>query len=174
MKSSFDGLKAVTGYTDLKKQQQSAVEPIGDRHEEKRRREAGFTLVELLVVMAILVLIASLVAPRVIAYLGTSRVKTARIQIESLSTTLELFRLDTGRYPSSEAGLDALVLKPAVIQGWNGPYLKGGRLPLDPWGRPYLYRSPGEHGEFDIYSLGADGEPGGNDEKQDVTSWSSG
>jgi len=144
-----------------------------DRHRDKERRnEAGFTLVELLVVMAILVLIASLVAPRVIGYLGSSRVKTAKIQLENFSTTLELFKIDAGRYPSSAEGLRALVSKPAAITSWNGPYLKGARLPKDPWGRPYVYRSPGEHGEFEIYSLGADGEPGGKDEKQDVTSWS--
>lgn len=168
------GKVAVTEHSELHNCDLPAAQPMSDRNDEKRRRQLGFTLVELLVVMSILVLIASLVAPRVIAYLGSSRIKTAKIQIESLSTTLELFRLDTGRYPSSEEGLQALVAKPAVIRGWNGPYLKGGRLPADPWGRPYYYRSPGEYADFDIYSLGADGEPGGDDEKQDVTSWSSG
>ena len=173
MNSFYDGVQRVNENPQLPTRSRPAAMVQSDRDDEKRRRQSGFTLVELLVVMAILVLIASLVAPRVIAYLGSSRTKTAKIQIESLSTTLELFRLDTGRYPSSEEGLRALVARPAMVQGWNGPYLKGGRLPNDPWGKPYLYRHPGEHGEFDIFSFGADGEPGGDDEKQDVRSWAS-
>jgi general secretion pathway protein G len=136
-----------------------------------RRSEAGFTLVELLVVMVILVLLASLVAPRVIGYLGSSRTKTAKIQIESFSTSLELFKLDTGRYPDEREGLAALVVRPANVQNWNGPYLKKDRVPPDPWGRPYHYRYPGQRGAFDIYTLGADDREGGEGEDQDVASW---
>jgi general secretion pathway protein G len=137
----------------------------------RSRREAGFTLVELLVVMVILVLLASLVAPRVIGYLGSSRTKTAKVQIESLSTSLELYKLDTGRYPDEREGLAALVARPADAQNWNGPYLKKDRVPPDPWGHPYHYRYPGQRGAFDIFSLGADDREGGDGEDQDVTSW---
>lgn len=137
----------------------------------KRKREAGFTLVELLVVMAILALLASLVAPRVLAYLGTSRTKTAELQIENLTTSLELFKLDTGRYPNTQDGLAALVSKTGNHRNWNGPYLKGAKLPQDPWGSPYRYRYPGRHGEFDIYSLGADNRQGGKGEDTDVKNW---
>jgi len=136
-----------------------------------RESEAGFTLVELLVVMVILVLLASLVAPRVIGYLGSSRTKTAKVQIESLSTSLELYKLDTGRYPDERDGLAALVARPTNVQNWNGPYLKKNQVPADPWGRPYRYRFPGQRGTFDIYSLGADNREGGEGEDQDVASW---
>ena len=135
--------------------------------------QAGFTLVELLVVMAILVLLASLVAPRVIGYLGSSRAKTSKVQIENLTTSLELFKLDTGRFPSNSDGLSALMKKPVNMRGWNGPYLKGNQLPVDPWGNPYHYRFPGRFNEFDIYSLGADNQQGGDGENRDVTSWQS-
>jgi general secretion pathway protein G len=137
----------------------------------EREREAGFTLVELLVVMVILVLLASLVAPRVIGYLGSSRSKAAKVQIESLSTSLELFKLDSGRYPSEREGLKALVERPPDIKAWSGPYLKKDRVPNDPWGHPYYYRYPGQRGSFDIYSLGADNREGGEGEDQDVASW---
>jgi general secretion pathway protein G len=143
------------------------VRPDGDR--DNRTGEAGFTLVELLVVMVILVLLASLVAPRVIGYLASSRTKTAVIQIESLVTSLELFKLDTGRYPSEREGLVALIRRPNNIRNWNGPYLKKNKLPDDPWGQPYYYRAPGEQAEFDIFSLGADNKPGGTGEDQDVS-----
>jgi len=136
-----------------------------------RSREAGFTLIELLVVMVILVLLASLVAPRVIGYLGSSRTKSAKVQIESLSTSLELYKLDTGRYPDAREGLSALVQRPGDVPNWNGPYLKKDKVPLDPWGQPYFYRYPGKHGAFDIITLGADRKEGGQDEDQDVTSW---
>lgn len=133
--------------------------------------EAGFTLIELLVVMVILVLLASLVAPRVIGYLGSSRTKSAKVQIESLSTSLELFKLDTGRYPDSREGLAALVERPGNLPSWNGPYLKKEKVPLDPWGQPYIYRYPGQHGPFDILTLGADKKEGGQNEDQDIASW---
>lgn len=136
-----------------------------------RSREAGFTLVELLVVMVILVLLASLVAPRVVGYLGSSRTKTAKIQIESLGTSIELFKLDTGRYPAEHEGLKALVERPADIRGWNGPYLKKDAVPDDPWSHPYRYRYPGEFAEVDIYSFGADNQEGGEGEDQDVSNW---
>jgi general secretion pathway protein G len=128
-------------------------------------------LVELLVVMVILVLLASLVAPRVIGYLGSSRTKSAKVQIESLSTSLELFKLDNGRYPNDREGLTALVERPADLKNWNGPYLKKDKVPLDPWGHPYHYRFPGQRGPFDIYTLGADNQEGGDGENQDVASW---
>ncbi len=136
-----------------------------------RAGEAGFTLIELLVVMVILVLLASLVAPRVIGYLGSSRTKSAKVQIESLSTSLELYKLDTGRYPDAREGLTALVQRPGDLPSWNGPYLKKDKVPLDPWGQPYIYRYPGQHGPFDILTLGADKKEGGQGEDQDVASW---
>ena len=121
--------------------------------------------------MAILALLASLVAPRVLAYLGTSRTKTAQLQIDNLTTSLELFKLDTGRYPKTQDGLVALVSRTGTYRGWNGPYLIGGRLPNDPWGNTYRYRYPGRHGEFDIFSLGADNREGGDGEDSDVKNW---
>jgi general secretion pathway protein G len=133
--------------------------------------EAGFTLVELLVVLVILVLLAGLVAPRVIGYLGSSRLKAAKVQIQSLSTALELYKVDTGRYPSTGEGLKALTAAPPGLPSWNGPYLTKTEVPSDPWGRPYNYRSPGEHGPFDIVSLGADNQPGGTGENEDIVSW---
>ncbi len=136
-----------------------------------RTAEAGFTLVELLVVLVILVLLASLVGPRVIGYLGTSRVKTAKVQIESLSSAIELYRIDNGRYPTTDEGLKALVQAPAGGDGWKGPYLTKKDVPNDPWNRPYHYRSPGQHGPFDIFSLGADNQVGGTGENEDITSW---
>jgi general secretion pathway protein G len=125
--------------------------------------------VELLVVLVILVLLASLVGPRVIGYLGSSRTKAAKVQIESLTSALELFKLDTGRYPSSSEGLKALVEAPSGASAWNGPYLTKRDVPNDPWGRPYNYRAPGQSGPFDIFSLGADNQAGGTGENEDVT-----
>jgi general secretion pathway protein G len=133
------------------------------------RNARGFTLVELLVVMVILGLLAALVVP---AYLGRerkARSQAAKTQIELLGTALDTFRLDIGRYPSSQEGLNALRGAPG-IPGWDGPYLKKD-VPLDPWGRAYVYNAPGEHGEYDLYSYGADGAPGGDGDARDVTSW---
>jgi general secretion pathway protein G len=135
----------------------------------RRSGQAGFTLVELLVVLVILVLLASLVGPRVMGYLGSSRSKAAKVQIESLSSALELFKLDTGRYPSSSEGLRALVEAPSGIGTWNGPYLTKRDVPNDPWGRPYNYRFPGQSAPFDIFSLGADNQVGGTGENEDIT-----
>lgn len=136
-----------------------------------RAAEAGFTLVELLVVLVILVLLASLVGPRVVGYLGTSRVKTAKVQIESLGSAIELYRIDNGRYPTTDEGLKALLQAPPGVDGWKGPYLTKKDVPNDPWNRPYYYRSPGQHGPFDIFSLGADNQVGGTGENEDIASW---
>jgi general secretion pathway protein G len=132
----------------------------------RRRGEAGFTLVELLVVLVILVLIASIIGPRVIGYLGSSRTKTAGVQIESLTTAVELFRIDVGRYPSAAEGLEALVRSPGSVAGWNGPYLAKSSLPQDPWGRAYVYQANGDG--FRILSYGADGKEGGTGEDADI------
>jgi len=133
--------------------------------------QSGFTLIELLVVLVILVLLASLVAPRVLGYLGSSRTKAAKVQIESLGSALELFKLDTGRYPTTSEGLQALMQAPQGASGWNGPYLTKREVPNDPWGRPYNYRSPGQGGPFEIFSLGADNQVGGTGENEDVGNW---
>ena len=137
----------------------------------RAKHQYGFTLVELLVVLVILGLIFGLVAPQVLQYVGRSKSKAAAIQIERLSTVLELFYLDVGRYPSTTEGLDALYSKPRNLQVWNGPYIKKSNSLMDPWNRPYNYRSPGEHADFDIQSLGADGREGGSGENADINSW---
>ncbi|MBF0470707.1 MAG: type II secretion system major pseudopilin GspG [Gammaproteobacteria bacterium] len=131
----------------------------------------GFTLIELLVVLAILALLAGLVGPAVMNALGESKGKAARVQIEDLGAALDLYRLDVGRYPNSEEGLVALVTKPASAKRWNGPYLKKRTIPDDPWGNPYHYTSPGEHGGYDLLSLGADSSPGGEGDNRDILSW---
>jgi general secretion pathway protein G len=132
--------------------------------------ERGFTLVEILVVITIIALIMSLVGPRVLNYLTESKVKAAKIQMQSFSSALDLLYLDTGRYPSSAEGLTALVKPTSAMAGWNGPYLKGGSLPNDPWGKPYVYRSPAERSKFEIMSYGADGQEGGTGTAADITS----
>lgn len=135
----------------------------------RRRSELGFTLIELLIVMIILGLLAALVAPKMFQKVGSSKQKAAQTQISMIGTALDAFRLDMGRYPSSEEGLDSLRKSPG--QGpWDGPYLSKD-VPPDPWGRPYVYRSPGEHGDYDLYSTGADGQEGGEGENADVVSW---
>ena len=147
--------------------------PIAERRRPRRWRsgERGFTLVEILVVITIIGLIMGLVGPRVLNYLTESKAKAAKIQIESFASALDLFFLDAGRYPSSSEGLGALVQRPGNISGWNGPYLKGGVVPSDPWGNVYIYRSPGQHGAYDIVSFGADGQEGGSGTAGDITSW---
>jgi general secretion pathway protein G len=133
-----------------------------------RDRQGGFTLVELLVVLVILSLIMGLVGPRVLGYLSDSRVRSARLQIDSLAAALDLFYLDTGRYPSASEGLQALIAKTPSVDRWNGPYLQQSALPVDPWGQPYEYRVPGENSAYEIVSLGADGRPGGTDDASDI------
>lgn len=135
-----------------------------------RDRAGGFTLVELLVVLVILSLVMGLVGPRVLSYLSDARARSAKLQIDSLAAALDLFYLDTGRYPSQSEGLDALITRSASIDRWNGPYLQQSSVPLDPWGRPYEYRVPGEKSAYEIVSLGADGRPGGEDDNADVVS----
>lgn len=136
----------------------------------RRRGQAGFTLVEILVVITIIGMIMALVGPRVLNYLGESKTKAAKIQIESFSSALDLFYLDLGRYPTSSEGLAALAQRPGNASGWNGPYLRGGMLPVDPWGRAYVYRSPGEKAAYDIVSLGSDGQEGGSGAATDIAS----
>ena len=136
----------------------------------KQRLERGFTLLELLVVMVIIGLLAGYVAPRYFAQVGKAEVKTARAQIDALEKALDQYRLDTGHYPSSEQGLNALYSRPADEPKWEGPYLKKG-VPPDPWGTPYQYRKPGEHGEYDLFSYGKDGQAGGSGEDADIGNW---
>ncbi len=135
----------------------------------RRRAELGFSLIELLIVMIILGLIASLVGPRLFGKLGGARQDTAKTQIEMLMAALDAFRLDVGRYPSEQEGLGALMQNPGVNK-WDGPYLKK-EVPIDPWGYPYHYQNPGQHGEIDLFSYGADNKPGGEKEDADVGSW---
>ena len=129
---------------------------------------AGFTLVELLVVLAILTLLAGIVGPRVLGQLGGAKSKTAAVQIADIDKALELFKLDVGRFPSTEEGLEALAKRPpTVASGWSGPYLKG-TIPADPWGKPYHYQGPGANGAVEVFSLGADGVAGGEGENADI------
>jgi general secretion pathway protein G len=137
----------------------------------RRTSERGFTLIEILVVITIIGLIMALVGPRVLNYLTEAKAKAAKIQIESFSSALDLFYLDAGRYPTSSEGLAALVQSPGNVASWNGPYLKGGAVPKDPWGNPYVFRSPGQHGTYDIVSFGADGQEGGTGTASDIQSW---
>jgi general secretion pathway protein G len=134
------------------------------------RDKKGFTLIELLVVMVIVGLLAALVGPRLFPKLGKGKQAAAKAQIELFGQTLDQFRLDVGRYPTTQEGLAALVTNPGGVENWDGPYLKKA-LPNDPWGKPYAYQSPGTHGEYDLSSFGRDGTPGGEGEDKDVMSW---
>lgn len=139
-------------------------------------RERGFTLIEILVVITVIAVLASLVSPMVFRHVGDARITAARAQMEIFSLALDAYRLDNDRYPSTAQGLEALVKSPDLAplpRNWRGPYLRGGVLPLDPWGRAYHYASPGTSGtgDYDLSSLGRDGQAGGSDEDGDVTSW---
>ena len=144
---------------------------IEARQTESRRSDAGYTLTELLVVMFILVLLIGLVGPRVIGYLGGAKTDTARIQLGNIEASLDLYLIDVGKYPDQSQGLDALVAKPDGVVGWNGPYLKKKSGIVDPWDQEYHYKAPGDHGVYDLWSLGADNEEGGEDEDADVQGW---
>ncbi len=136
----------------------------------RRRSQKGFTLIELLIVMVILGLLAALVGPRMFGKVGKSKQKAAQAQISLLGTALDTYRLDVGKYPTSDAGLEALRSAPDDASKWEGPYLPK-EVPLDPWGNPYVYQSPGENGDYDLISYGADGNLGGEGEDADIVSW---
>jgi general secretion pathway protein G len=135
----------------------------------RRTGEQGFTLVEMLVVITIIGLIMGLIGPRVLNYLSESKVKAAKIQLQSFGSALDLFYLDAGRFPSTSEGLSALVQRVPGVAAWNGPYLKGGNVPSDPWNGPYVYRSPGERSAYNILSYGADGQEGGTGTAADIS-----
>jgi general secretion pathway protein G len=132
---------------------------------------AGFTLIELLVVLVILGLLAAFAAPQVLKYLGRAKTDAARAQVQNIASILDLYRLEVGSYPSEQDGLEALLEQPPDAARWNGPYVKRRDALVDPWGELYEYRFPGEHGAYDLYTLGADRSEGGEGEDEDVTSW---
>jgi general secretion pathway protein G len=142
-----------------------------EMNRDRRVAQKGFTLLELLVVLVILGMLASLAGPRVMKYIGGAKSDTARLQIEEFGAALDLYKLETGRYPDTQEGLQALVEAPPSVSNWNGPYLKKNSIPKDPWGFEYHWVSPGEHGAFDIFSLGADNREGGDGEDKDIVSW---
>lgn len=142
------------------------------KRKENHHLQAGLTLIELLVVLLILGLIAGVAGPQVMKYVGKSKVDTTKIQLKEFIPVIEMYKLDVGRVPSSQEGLQALVAAPGSAgAAWKGPYLKTSTIPKDPWGNEYIYVAPGKHGEFDIISLGADGKEGGDGENQDIGSW---
>lgn len=134
-----------------------------------RHAEAGYSLLEVLVVLSIIALIAAVVGPRLVGYLGKAKADTARVQMREIASAVELYFLDNGSYPSQQAGLSAMMTKPAEAKKWSGPYLKKADGLVDPWGQPYIYKIPGKSGEFEIISLGADGAPGGEGENADIS-----
>jgi general secretion pathway protein G len=146
----------------------SGARPTQQKHE-RNAAQQGFTLVEMLVVITIIGLIMSLIGPRVLNYLSESKVKAAKIQLQSFASALDLFYLDAGRFPSTAEGLAALVQRTPGVTAWNGPYLKGGNVPTDPWSHAYVYRAPGEHGPYDIVSYGSDGQEGGSGVAADLS-----
>src|ERR1700761_6082624 len=145
------------------------LQPRATEKREPNVGEQGFTLVEMLVVITIIGLIMGLIGPRVLNYLSESKVKAARIQLQSFASALDLFYLDAGRFPSTSEGLAALVKPTPGVASWNGPYLRGGNVPQDPWNHGYVYRSPGEHGPYDIVSYGSDGQEGGSGTAADLS-----
>jgi general secretion pathway protein G len=144
---------------------------LGGMTRRGRRGAAGFTLIELLVVLVILGLLAAFAAPQVLKYLGRAKTDAAKAQVQNIASILDLYRLEIGSYPDEKDGLDALLENPGDVPRWNGPYVKRRDALLDPWGEMYVYRVPGEHGDYDLYSLGADQAEGGEGEDADVTSW---
>lgn len=136
-----------------------------------RKEEAGFTLLELLVVLAILGLLYAIVGPQVIRYLGSSKSQTAAIQVKNVASALQLYKLDAGNFPTNDEGLKALVQAPPSASMWNGPYLADSSALTDPWGHPYQMLTPGKHGEVDVFTLGSDNAPGGTGEARDVGNW---
>jgi general secretion pathway protein G len=147
----------------------ATFEPTRRARPSGARDDTGFTLIELLIVLGILALLAGLAAPQVLRYLGTARTETAKIQINAISSALELYALDNGGYPPQQVGLKALMEAPQGATRWNGPYLKKAQGLIDPWGRPYQYRVPGRAGAFDVFTLGRDNAAGGTGEDRDVT-----
>ncbi|GJQ58156.1 MAG: type II secretion system protein GspG [Candidatus Scalindua sp. AMX11] len=137
----------------------------------RRTDDGGFTLIELLIVMVIIGLLAAFIVPKLIGKVGTSKQTAAKAQIELFSTALDMYRLDTGKYPSQDMGLNALLSKSDGAKNWNGPYLKKSVIPKDPWGADYVYKHPGEHGDYDLLSYGADNSDGGSGEGADIVSW---
>ena len=133
--------------------------------------EAGITLLEVLVVLAIMAAIALVIGPRVLKYIGKAKTETSAIQIENIATGVELYFLETGKYPTTQEGLQALIIKPDDVEGWDGPYMKKAESITDPWGQTYHYEYPGKHSLFDIYSLGADNTEGGQGDNEDITNW---
>ena len=139
--------------------------------EKTRRKRGGFTLLELMVVLLILALMGTIAAPQVTKYLRKAKSQTAKIQVDALSAAVDSFHLDVGRFPTGDEGLKVLVDRPSETAKWDGPYLKKRDSLIDPWGHPYLYRFPGQHGEYDIYSLGSDNREGGEGDAADVGNW---
>jgi general secretion pathway protein G len=144
---------------------------VSSRWTRGRPTLSGFTLIELLVVLVIIALLAAFVAPQVLKYLSKAKTEVAKAQIVNIASILDLYKLDVGRYPDQQEGLDALVQKPPSEPRWNGPYVKKADALIDPWGETYQYRFPGEHGDYDLFTLGADRAVGGEGENQDVTNW---